>query len=190
MFLYFLSLFCHFLNLSLTFSKKLKCFLIAYVHSLSRFHLWKYCLSFFYFLQCCRSGITLGGLSHVRLSPPEELCTLLPHSLSPKTTFFKSVTSLNLFPVVFCWNSSAWFHVSQTIFHLIYAFCTLGHIGLFPDTRMFLFLCLYPRGSLFPSTLYLSLTTPSYMEAAPVLTEVLISPFSKLLGSQLVPQAS
>lgn len=115
---------CHFLNLSLTFSKKLKCFLIACVHSLSRFHLWKYCLSFFYFLQCCHSGITLGGLSHVRLSPPEELCTLLPHSLSPKTTFFKSVTSLNLFPVVFCWNS-AWFHVSQTIFHLIYAFCAL-----------------------------------------------------------------
>ena len=34
MFLYFLSLFCHF-NLSLTFSKKLKCFLISCFHSLS-----------------------------------------------------------------------------------------------------------------------------------------------------------
>lgn len=87
-------------------------------------------MSLFYFLQCCHSGITLGGLSHVglshvRLSPPEELCTLLPHSPSPKITFFKSITSLNLFPVVFCRNSSAWFQVSQTMFYLIYAFCTL-----------------------------------------------------------------
>lgn len=156
----------------------------------SGFHLWKYCMSLFYFLQCRRSGTTLGGLSHVRLSPPEELCTLLPHSPSPKTTFFKSITSLNLFPVVFCWNSSAWFQVSQTIFHLMYAFCTLVTLVSFLTLGCSYFCAFNHVVPFFPSTLYLSLTIPSYMKAAPVLTEVLISPFSKLLGSQPVPQAS
>lgn len=58
----------------------------------------------------------------------------------------------------FCLVSSLSNHISSHIL-ILYS----GHIGLFPDTWIFLFLCLYPCGSLFPSTLYLSVTTPSYI---------------------------
>lgn len=87
----------------------------------SRFHLWKYCMSVSYFLfsvvpsrysswwaAWCQT-VSFWGIMHT----------------SAPFTFPVSITSPNLFPMVFCLNSSAWFQVSQTTFHLKYAFCTL-----------------------------------------------------------------
>lgn len=112
----------------------------------SGFHLWKYCMSLVYFLQCCHSrynswwAVSCWAVSSQTVSS-EELCTLLPHSPSPKITFFKSITSLNLFP---------WFSVGILLLgfkslkpcFISYAFCTLVTLVSFLTLGCSLFLCL------------------------------------------------
>lgn len=142
----------------------------------SRFHLWKYCMSVFYFLSSvvpsrynswwaawCQT-VSFWGI----------MLTSAPFIPSPCLSLHRTY-----FPWFSAWTPLLGFK-SQTTFHLKYAFSTLVTL-VFPATWIFLFLCPYPHGSCFPSTLYLPLATTWYAKATPFLTDLLISPFSKLL---------
>lgn len=156
--LFSVSFFTHFLNLSLTFSK-LKCFLISCFHSLSivgstfeNVHVSCLLSSVLPFRYNSWWAVSCWAVS-LRLSPPEELCTLLPHSPSPKIT-------LQVYPLH--WTYFPWFSVgilllgfksSQTMFHLICAFCTLV---TFSWHLVLISVPFKPRGSFFQAPLSFS----------------------------------